>query len=80
MPDRCSSPNGRKRSRQQDGDSGEDGIEEIKGPDRADAYEVEERPFHAQIGEWLVQTLENPICAVLWCALSAIGPSSGDHG
>ena len=29
----------------EDGDTGEDGIEEIEGPHCADAYEVEERPF-----------------------------------
>jgi uncharacterized protein YcsI (UPF0317 family) len=47
------------------GDTGEDGIEEIKGPDRADAYEVKQRPFHAQVGEWFMQALEDSICAML---------------
>jgi hypothetical protein len=47
------------------GDTGEDGIEEVEGPHRADADEVEERPLHAQIGERLVQALEDSICAML---------------
>jgi hypothetical protein len=47
------------------GDTGEDGIEEVEGPHCADAYEVEERPLHAQIGERLVQALEDSICAML---------------
>jgi hypothetical protein len=50
------------------GDTGEDGIEEVEGPHCADAYEVEQRPFDAQVGEGLVQALEDSICAmlVLW--------------
>jgi hypothetical protein len=47
------------------GDTGEDGIEEVEGPHCADADEVEQRPFNAQIGERLVQTLEDSICAML---------------
>jgi hypothetical protein len=46
-------------------ETGEDGIEEVEGPHCADAYEVEQRPFYAQVGEWLVQALEDSICAVL---------------
>src|SRR6266581_3630650 len=49
----------------EDGYTGEDGIEEIEGPDRADAYEVKERTFHAQVGEWFMQALEDSICAFL---------------
>jgi hypothetical protein len=49
----------------EDGDTGEDGIEEIESSHCADAYEVEQCAFHAQIGERLVQTLEDSICAVL---------------
>ena len=50
-------------------DTGEDGIEEIEGPHRTYANEVEERAFHAQVGERLVQALEDSICAtlLLWC-------------
>ena len=47
------------------GDTGEDGIEEVEGSHCADADEVEQRPFNAQIGERLVQTLEDSICAML---------------
>jgi hypothetical protein len=47
------------------GDTGEDGIEEIEGTHRADADEVEKRPLNAQIGERLVQALEDSICAIL---------------
>src|ERR1039458_602821 len=47
------------------GDTGEDGIEEVEGPHRSDADEVEQRPFNAQIGERLVQALEDSICAML---------------
>ena len=49
----------------EDGDTSEDGIEEVEGPYCADAYEVKQRPFDAQIGERLVQTLEDSIYAVL---------------
>ena len=50
------------------GDTGEDGIEEVEGPHCADADEVEQRPFDAQVGERLVQALEDSICAMplLW--------------
>jgi hypothetical protein len=47
------------------GDTGEDGIEEVEGPYRSDADEVEESAFHAQVGERLMQTLEHSICALL---------------
>jgi hypothetical protein len=47
------------------GDTGEDGIEEVEGPHCADAYKVEQRPFNTQIGERLVQALEDSICAML---------------
>jgi hypothetical protein len=49
----------------EDGDTCEDGIEEVEGPHCADAYEVEQRPFDAQVGERLVQALEDSICAML---------------
>src|ERR1700691_6696029 len=49
----------------EDGDPSEDGIEEVEGAHGAHTDEVEERPLHAQIGERLVQTLEDSICAVL---------------
>jgi hypothetical protein len=43
----------------------EDGIEEIKSPHRADADEVKESALHAQICERLMQALEDSICATL---------------
>jgi hypothetical protein len=43
----------------------EDRIKEIEGPHCANAYEVEQCPFHTQVGEWLVQALEDSICAML---------------
>ncbi len=47
------------------GDPGQDGIEEIERANRADADEVKQRALHAQIGEGLMQALEDPICAML---------------
>jgi hypothetical protein len=49
----------------EDGDTCEDGIEEIESPHGTDTDEVEERALNAQIGERLVQTLEDSICAML---------------
>ncbi len=46
-------------------DAGEYGIEEVERPHCANAYEVEQRTFHAQVGERLMQALEDSICAVL---------------
>src|SRR5882762_4380396 len=62
--DRCSLPNGQRQSRRQDSDAREDEIEEIEGSHCADADEVEQRAFHAQVGERLVQALEDSICAM----------------
>jgi hypothetical protein len=49
----------------ENGDSSEDGIEEVEGAHGAHTDEVEERPLNAQIGERLVQALEDSICAML---------------
>ena len=68
-------PMAESKAANEDGDACEDGIEEIEGPYRADAYEVEQRPFDAQIGERLVQALEDSICAMFCCGLSGITPS-----
>jgi hypothetical protein len=51
----------------ENGDTGEDGIEEIEGPHRAHADEVKQSPLHAQIGEGLMQALKHPVCAMLSC-------------
>jgi len=40
LPGRCSLPNGRRKAAHEDGDTGEDGIEEIEGPRCANAHEV----------------------------------------
>jgi hypothetical protein len=48
----------------ENGDTCQDGIEEIEGPDRADADEVEQSALHAQVGKRLMQALEDPICAM----------------
>jgi hypothetical protein len=52
----------------EDGDTCEDGIEEVEGAHGAHADKVEKRSLNAQIGERLVQTLEDSICTVplLW--------------
>ena len=47
----------------EDGDPSKDGIEEVEGAHGAHTDEVEQRPLNAQIGERLVQALENSICA-----------------
>ena len=62
----------------ENGDAGEDGIEEIEGPYRANADEVKQRALHAQVGERLMQALEDPICALLLCLSSAINFSPND--
>jgi predicted N-acetyltransferase YhbS len=49
----------------EDSNTCEDGIEEIERPDRADADEVEERAFHPQVSERLVQALKDSIRATL---------------
>jgi hypothetical protein len=49
----------------EDSDTGEDGIEEVEGSHGAHTDEVEERPFHSQVGEWLVQALKDSVRATL---------------
>jgi hypothetical protein len=49
----------------ENGDTGEDGIEEIERSHRADADEVEQRALHAQVSERLMHALEDSICALL---------------
>src|SRR5580704_936425 len=49
----------------EDGDTCEDGIEEIESPHRADADEVEQCALHTQVSERLMQALEDSICAML---------------
>ena len=47
------------------GDTGEDGIEEVEGAHGADTDKVEERSLNAQIGERLMQALEDSIRTML---------------
>jgi hypothetical protein len=49
----------------EDSDTGENGIEEIEDSYCANTYEVKQRTFHAQVGQRLVQALEDPICTML---------------
>jgi hypothetical protein len=52
----------------EDSDTCKDRIEEIEGPHRANADEVEQRALHTQVSERLMQALEDSICAmVLLC-------------
>jgi hypothetical protein len=47
----------------EDGDTCEDGIEEVEGAHGAHTDEVEERPLNTQVGEGLMQAFEDSICA-----------------
>jgi len=49
----------------EDSDTCEDGIEEVEGVHGAHTDEVEERPFHSQVSEWLVQALKDSVRAML---------------
>jgi hypothetical protein len=49
----------------EDGDTCEDGIEEIEGPNRSDTHEVEQCTFYTQIRKRFVEALEDSICAML---------------
>src|SRR5580658_1438707 len=64
----------------EDSDTCENGIEEVEGPNCADAYKVEQRPFDTQVGERLVQALEDSICAAfLLCFVGHIVLVSAWH-
>jgi hypothetical protein len=49
----------------EDGDTRQDGIEEIERSHCANTNEIEQRAFDAQVGERLMQALEDSICALL---------------
>jgi hypothetical protein len=49
----------------EDGNTCEYGIEEIEGSHGAHTNEVEERPFHSQVSEWLVQAPKDSVRAAL---------------
>ena len=63
--DRSRYPMPEGKASDEDRDPCENRIEQIEGPHRADADEIEERTFHAQVGQWLMQALEYSICAML---------------
>src|SRR5260370_2921034 len=56
-------PMAESKTANEDGDTGQDGVEEIEGSHRSDADKVEQCAFHAQVGERLMQALEDSICA-----------------
>ena len=58
-------PMAKGKAANEDGDTCEDGIEEIEGPHCANTNEVEQRAFDTQVGERLMQALEDSICALL---------------
>jgi hypothetical protein len=51
----------------EDGNTRQDGIEKIEGAHCANADEVEQCALHAQVGERLMQALEDLICAMFLC-------------
>src|SRR5271170_690684 len=52
------------------GDAGQDGVEEIEGSHCANANEVEQGAFDAQVGERLMHALEDSICTMfLFCVV-----------
>src|SRR5580692_10207884 len=53
----------------EDGDTCKDGIEKIEGPHCANTNEVEQRAFDTQVGERLMQALEDSICALVLLSL-----------
>jgi hypothetical protein len=66
----------------EDGDAGQDGIEEVEGSHGAHTNEVEERPFNAQVSEWLVQALKDSVRATLllwfvWHSFLDLGAREG---
>jgi hypothetical protein len=48
-------------SAEEDGDAGQQTIEEIEGAYRRDADEIEQRPLDAQVREGFVQALKDPV-------------------
>src|SRR5258707_10704606 len=49
-------------SAHENGYSGENGVEEIESSDSANANEVKQGAFDAQVSEGLMQTLEDSVC------------------
>jgi len=64
------------------GNAGQDGIEEVEGAHGAHTNEVEERPFHSQVSEWLVQALKDSVRTTLllwfvWHSFLDLGAREG---
>src|SRR6266702_4913792 len=62
-------------------------LKEVEDANGSDANEVEERPFHPEIGQWFVQTLVDPIsppndglCQHVLCTPEPAQDISGEHG
>jgi hypothetical protein len=53
----------------ENGDAAKNAVEEIEGAHSANAYEIKQRALDAQVGEGLMQTLEDSICASILIAL-----------
>jgi hypothetical protein len=69
----------------EDGDSGKEAVEEVEYAHRPDTNEVEERPFHTEVCEGLVQAFVDPVpptgCNVcLHCRPSQLEKSLGCRG
>jgi hypothetical protein len=60
-----SDPVTKREAANKDGDTSENGIEQIEGTDSTHADEVEERPLNTQVGERLMETLEDSVCTTL---------------
>jgi hypothetical protein len=50
-------------SADENGDAAQNAVEKIEGAYSANTHEVEEGPLDAQVGERLMQALEDSICA-----------------
>jgi hypothetical protein len=53
----------------ENGNAAQNAVEEIEGAHSPHADEVKQRPLYAQVGERLMQTLEDSICASILIAL-----------
>jgi hypothetical protein len=61
----------------EDTNPSKDAVEQIERSHCANAYEVKLCPFHTEIGEGLMQALEDAICATLPIRLFGHKPLAG---
>jgi hypothetical protein len=61
----------------EDANPSEDAIEQIERTHSANTYEVKQCPFHTEIGEGLMQALEDAVCAALPIRLFGHKPLAG---